>query len=510
MQQYINSLANQANGLPISGATVTVLKYPSLSVATIYGVNSTATSIPGNAVITDSNGGYSFYAPDGHYSLRMSGVGITPLSIDDILLEDVADKDNANFAALTADSLVVGGESVVLPSTLSPSSGSSLVGFIQAGTGAVAETVQSKLREMISVIDFGADPTGIADSTTAIQDAVNSLSSGGIVYLPKGNYLISSPITCIAGVSFKGDGKQASKLFTNASIICLSFSNINCYGIFVEDLWIYGNAGSIGIYVGTTTEESSHMRFSDLRIDNHAIGITGVTATYGLFDSLLEKVDFINCSGSGAVFQGSQITCIECHFRLCAYGCKIQYLNAGSIGGVKFFGCTWISNTYDVVFSGTTIRSCSWDGCWFEQCVTAVLGTLTSPTQFFLSLNFKSCVFQPSATSAGGGVVLLNNVTGSLQFIGCAIYKDLYASSTIPEASDAHFGSSTLYSRQCCFIVTGTTVTPLSDCYSNYTINLVNVMNHRQYANDADAGTAGLVQGDVYYNTAIPCLSLKN
>jgi hypothetical protein len=39
---------------------------------------------------------------------------------------------------------------------LSASSGSSLVGFLQAGTGAVARTVQAKDRDIVSVKDFGA------------------------------------------------------------------------------------------------------------------------------------------------------------------------------------------------------------------------------------------------------------------------------------------------------------------------------------------------------------------
>src|SRR5574340_1366316 len=53
--------------------------------------------------------------------------------------------------------------------TLAASGGSALVGFIQTGTGATARTAQAKMRDVVSVTDFGADPTGVSDSTAAFN-----------------------------------------------------------------------------------------------------------------------------------------------------------------------------------------------------------------------------------------------------------------------------------------------------------------------------------------------------
>jgi hypothetical protein len=79
---------------------------------------------------------------------------------------------------------------------LSAPTGSSLIGFIQAGTGAVATTAQAKMRQIISVIDFGADPTGVADSGAAFRAAITSLpANGGGVYVPNGTY----KVTCASG-----------------------------------------------------------------------------------------------------------------------------------------------------------------------------------------------------------------------------------------------------------------------------------------------------------------------
>jgi hypothetical protein len=81
--------------------------------------------------------------------------------------------------------------------SLAAASGSSLVGYQPVGTGAVATTVQAKLRESVSVKDFGAKGDGATDDTTSIQNAINSVQAakGGTLYFPPGTYNISAPLT---------------------------------------------------------------------------------------------------------------------------------------------------------------------------------------------------------------------------------------------------------------------------------------------------------------------------
>ncbi len=69
----------------------------------------------------------------------------------------------------------------------------SQVTYTPAGTGAVATTVQSKLRETVSVTDFGAIGNGTTDDTTSIR---NAIATGKSVFFPEPNsfYLISDEI----------------------------------------------------------------------------------------------------------------------------------------------------------------------------------------------------------------------------------------------------------------------------------------------------------------------------
>lgn len=88
--------------------------------------------------------------------------------------------------------------SFVTATPVNPSSlGASAVAYIPPGAGAVATNVQAKLRETVSVRDFGAVGNGVTDDTAAINLAIAfAKATSGIkcVYFPTGNYLITASI----------------------------------------------------------------------------------------------------------------------------------------------------------------------------------------------------------------------------------------------------------------------------------------------------------------------------
>jgi hypothetical protein len=117
--------------------------------------------------------------------------------------------DSNNVEIWTVDNIYAAGVEEL--AELASSNGSALVGFTQSGTGAVLRTVQTKLREAISVTDFGAVGDGVTDDTTSIQSALNE-ASGRTLLFPSGTYLVSSTLSVKTETTMQGDGGRASVL----------------------------------------------------------------------------------------------------------------------------------------------------------------------------------------------------------------------------------------------------------------------------------------------------------
>ena len=73
---------------------------------------------------------------------------------------------------------------------LADADGSNWIGYTPVGTGSVARSAQEKMRDIVSVKDFGAIGDGIANDSVAIQAAIDYVESlgGGIVFFPTGEY----------------------------------------------------------------------------------------------------------------------------------------------------------------------------------------------------------------------------------------------------------------------------------------------------------------------------------
>ena len=114
----------------------------------------------------------------------------------------------------------------------------SAVSYTQGGTGAVTTNVQAKLRETVSVKDFGAVGDGVTDDAASIQKALDYIrdnATGGSLYFPTGIYKCNSVLALVQSSSNNNknwiiDGGGATLDFSSSGLTSGSLLNIGCTG----------------------------------------------------------------------------------------------------------------------------------------------------------------------------------------------------------------------------------------------------------------------------------------
>lgn len=257
--------------------------------------------------------------------------------------------------------------------------------FSQAGTGAVSRGAQDKMRDIVSVMDFGA----IADGTihllseryatlaaaqvdypfvtaltqsidwAAFTAAINSLadavnySRGGTVYAPRGRYYLSDTIDIDRRVTITGDGDSAVSggiFYPPTILLCAA----NIHGIRVRStfdspgsksgaytsirnlvLTPYASAGATGHGIWS----SARVFVENVQIVGFAqngvniVASSGTTGNANLFS--LINVSSISCGGKGFFISGTD-----------ANAGLIQKCSAESCVGEGFYDSSFLGNTY--------------------------------------------------------------------------------------------------------------------------------------------------------------------
>lgn len=188
-----------ANGNPLVGGKLYSYASGTSTPLATY-TDYTGTTANTNPIILDSRGEANVWLGGANYTLALR-------SATDVLIWSV-DGVNGTFSAAN-------------------------VSYTPAGTGAVTTTVQAKLRQTVSVQDFGAVGNGTTDDTLAIQAAINALSAsgvGGTLLLPAGAYKITQNLSITwpnstdqnspGRITIQGDGADISYIYdyrSNAS-----------------------------------------------------------------------------------------------------------------------------------------------------------------------------------------------------------------------------------------------------------------------------------------------------
>lgn len=148
------------------------------------------------------------------------------------------------------------------------SSNAAYVAYTPAGSGAVATSVQDKLRESVSVKDFGAVGNGVADDTGAIQAAINYASARMCkTFVPEGDYRITASLNLPANCHLVGESRNGSVLLASGK----TFPVVNINGSQVKVSGLYIRGGSVG--VNTASNAAFHSQVTDCRISYNRIGV---------------------------------------------------------------------------------------------------------------------------------------------------------------------------------------------------------------------------------------------
>jgi hypothetical protein len=165
---------------------------------------------------------------------------------------------------------------------LADADGSDWIGYQPSGTGAVARSAQDKMKDFVSVKDFGAVGNGVADDTASFNAA---LAVGKAVYVPAGTYLLNlvnvpsntflfgegansiiKPLTITARAALGADSGSSTAFIENivvrnikflGDVVASGFAE-QCHltsfngvkNLLVEDCYFIGFRGD-GLYIGS-------------------------------------------------------------------------------------------------------------------------------------------------------------------------------------------------------------------------------------------------------------------
>ena len=208
------------------------------------------------------------------------------------------------------------------------STSSDLVSYLPSGTGAVATTVQTKLRETVSVKDFGAVGDGTTDDTAAIQLAFNAANNKTLLF-NEGTYLVSKSssdyiLEVPSSISIVGtEGQVTIKLKTATGTAYMLGRATASSHFSMEGIILNGNSTVLtgincnGVHLPEATViKSKNNAYLNLKDQGSAVGGKGIYANSSTFVSEInvENDTFSNISTNAIQsYKGLQITVKDCY-----------------------------------------------------------------------------------------------------------------------------------------------------------------------------------------------------
>lgn len=230
---------------------------------------------------------------------------------------------------------------------------SEFVTFVQAGSGAVQRSMQSKARESVTAADFGAVGNGVLDDAAALNLALNS---GASLVKIDGSYLIGTNVTVPNGVDLIGEQGTAITSSGAANFIVSGNNRVE----------------NIAFNLGNSARQIIGTAVSNVTFRN--CSVTGSTNSGFYFDEGPDDLRFENC----VAFDNGK------------YGFGIFGTEANAPNRITLTGCRAYGNDFD----GINVSG---------------VGQKTSPAQvanYATNVIISDCVTYSNGTSAFNGMTV--------------------------------------------------------------------------------------------------------
>lgn len=272
-QQFLDS-----NGDPVGAGSLYVYENETTTEASIY-TNAALSTAASNPITLDAAGrmGSNIYVTDGtSYTITL---------------------DNSSAAEVFSRDNVFGWSSGSISS----------LNYTNSATGADERTLQSRLEDFASLLDFSATGDGSTDDSGFIQDAIDS--GVGVIFCPPGTYKISSQVDLASNVLFVGAGKGKTVFQFDSSFGTTGamFSGSGVANVTFRDITFDGNnVGSgasqtrLASMISFTT--STGISFINCELMNHEY--IGVAFGNSCSDILIDGCEFHTMGYSGTTSNG--------------------------------------------------------------------------------------------------------------------------------------------------------------------------------------------------------------
>lgn len=245
---------------------------------------------------------------------------------------------------------------------LAAPSGSSLVGFLQEGAGAVARTVQSKARGLaVSPEDFGATGVSAATDTAAFTAALGAVPDGGVITLEVGKtYQLNSVNVTGKRITIIGYG---STINCNGASNGAIFKTDHGKRLTIVGVRFTGTGKAINYVTAPSGSQFDDFEISFCRFEN---------TDYGIYLDGSREGRIISCSfegvSNGGIYRVRSVNTdvISCYWKNTTFGVNDEGDGTAFSAGLKIIGGTMIgcgTGVYSqrsdyVVLNGVMIDYC--------------------------------------------------------------------------------------------------------------------------------------------------------